>query len=55
MRGIADAKARLWFFGGEKTGQTAQGVKGKGKRKDPEQGLSFLDLGVLGRVYFTDT
>ena len=38
MRGIADAKARLWFFGGEKTGQTAQGVKGKGKRKAPQRG-----------------
>lgn len=55
MRGIADAKARLRFFGGEKTGQTAQGVKGKGKEKTLKEGLSFLDLGALGRVYFTDT
>lgn len=53
--GIMGAKARLRCFGGKGTGQTAQGVKGKGKEKTLKEGLSFLDLGVLGRVYFTDT
>ena len=43
------------FSAERRQGKRRKGLNEREKEKPLKEGLSFLDLGVLGRVYFTDT